>query len=117
MKILNFLVCVLTLMMLGVFAACGSDNDEPKPNDDNNKEQPVDPKNPESKLVSAEEFLEIVDGKVWVFDPENKTVLINANGEEFPESAWQTVGQNMRAHSFRDGKIAILLWPSFVKAP
>lgn len=110
------------VVMLGVFVACGSDNDEPTPNDDNNKEQPADPKNPEkeenpeSELVSAEEFLKIVDGNVWVHDTDFERVYVHAKGEEFPISAIQTSSTSMVGLSFREGKMAILLWPAFVKA-
>lgn len=94
-------------LVLCAFAACGSDNDEPKNED--NKEHII----PEG-LVSEVEFHRIVDGKVWIFDGK-ESVWVKANGEEYPELDYPTSGTCVIGFSFKDGKKAPLVWPCYEK--
>lgn len=99
----------LMCIVLCAFAACGSDNDEPK-NEDN--KEPVIPEG----LVSEEEFHRIVEDKVWLFDKDYESVYVKANGEEYPESDYPVSGTSFCGFSFKNGKKASMVWPPFTKA-
>lgn len=104
------LVCAL----MCVFAACGSDNDEPKNENENDNNENKEHVIPEG-LVSEEEFHRIVDGKVWLFDNDYESFLVKANGEEYPESDYPISGTVVIGFSFKDGKKASLVWPCYEK--
>ncbi len=115
MKTKEFFLSIAAFMMLVcVLAACGSDNDEPKDEYDNNdnKEHVI----PEG-LVSEEEFHRIVEDKVWLFDKDYESVYVKANGEEYPELDYPTAGTSFCGFSFKDGKKASMIWPPFTKVP
>lgn len=96
MKRINILSIAWAIACILSIASCSSNDDEPKP---------------EEKTVNEQAFRTAVDNKVWCFDPEAKTVYVNSKGEEFYSPDLDFAGGSLLGLSFKDGKLALLIWP------